>query len=267
MDVVVYNPQRRKKRTKDEGYSIPRVPGMVGDFGDFGTEASDSEPEEYKKKKKRRRTKVKAEVEDYESVTSISDEDESVPSNKSTVKPKAEEVVKALPVPTEFVKLREFDKEDTEEYCWGCDFRFGQSRIAGMHANMDDVWFAFDHNRDLPLDKLAELISKVQEERVYLPALSAGEDAEPWPEDIIKIHLRVHMVEPVLQLNADVKDANVIKSALKDTLIEMIDDGSGEKKPTPNTKNIKAYREFGVYNMKLYQVQRHFVNTGRIRRN
>lgn len=273
----------RKRRTKGDGYSIPKMPSLDAGDGNFSDSCSDSGCSTGKRKPKRRRTNQNDDpmlamsvcsLESEGSFSGYSEAEEDNGSNKEngnkrqrTDKGAVPEVPQALRVPTEYLKLKEYDQEDIKEYCWGCDYRFGSSRIAGLHANVDDVYAAFEQNRDLPIDRLAELIEQTHEERIYLPALRAGEHVEPWPAEMIKTHLRIHMVEPSLQLNALVKDANVIVSALKDSLIEMIDCGDGTKKPVPNNRNIKSYREFGVYVTKLLQNQRHFVNNSRTKRN
>jgi hypothetical protein len=154
------------------------------------------------------------EAEDEQPDEASEAEEEDTPTTKETKK--GDKKGNAAPPEPSYVSL-EHAKIDDEEYCWGCETRFGMSQLKGKLASLDKLWKAFERNQDLRIEKLAELLCKAHQKFIYNDRIG---EVEPWPPDVILQHLKVHMINPKLQFDAMVKDTNVLVNNLRNACLK-----------------------------------------------
>lgn len=112
-----------------------------------------------------------------------------------------------------------FDKatkiQTDNQVCQGCELDFGQRSVGPLKQ----IWTKFEENRELPIGKLAELISDCFEQLVVIPSIeSGGEIISSWSASSVETHLTSHMIDDRLISITSLKTLRALENSLKDRI-------------------------------------------------
>jgi hypothetical protein len=135
-----------------------------------------------------------------------------------------------------YEKLRE-DLVKPREECWGCVHKFCPQRRPGVNEVYDNLWNTYASNRDtVGSDRLANMIAKQWQSKVYNPSIEQGLACLYWPASMIKCHLMFHMDDHKTTLKDLIQQNKVFLYKMSDSVI--VNKGG---RPVADTEQVKNY--------------------------
>lgn len=126
--------------------------------------------------------------------------------------------------------------------CWGCINHFGPGC---KHPKGALMWKTVEEQRNYAdVRIIVDMVHAMFVRDIYDPGIAAGDTKMiPWPPHVIALHLDPtsgHMYDPVLNVQADVRDLTIVVDGLKSQLL-FEDKRTGTV--TAHHKNIDAFEK------------------------
>jgi hypothetical protein len=115
-----------------------------------------------------------------------------------------------------------------EENCFGCKYRFGQTRFPGRNPKVDNLWNDFLFNRpDLRPVALVKLVRTNFLKHIYDPQVEAGISTPmDWPVEKILEHIEHHLKDNKMRVEAYIDELHYLRLELTNVSLRRKQDGT-----------------------------------------
>lgn len=111
--------------------------------------------------------------------------------------------------------------------CWGCKYRFGQTRFPGKFPAMDQLWDDFQVNKgEIDPFHSARLLRQNWVKLIYGPAIDEGRKMMDWPVQVMMEHILEHLDDHKLMLQNSVRYLKAMLNQLRNNTFRRNKDGS-----------------------------------------